>query len=1074
MPSCLQVLTAYFLSGAAGLLYEVVWARLLALHLGQTVAAVSTVLAAFMGGLAVGAVAAGRIAARLPRRTALRWYARVELAIAATALAIAPALDGLTPLLAWAYRDGAGGAFFGLVRTLAALVLVTVPTTLMGATLPLVVRWFATTARRAGTEVGALYAANTAGAVGGGAAAGFWLVPSFGLARTTLVGVGANVAAAILAFAVAAPPAVEPSSERLRHPERQPPPRLRREAAPASGASVRPGLAAAILGLSGGAALALEVIWTRLLALTIGPTVYAFSAVLVCVIAGLALGSAVGARLARQGTRSGGWLAVALLLPAAVAVGAGWQLEALSVTVARLVATPGATFEAVARTEGLLVAVLLLPMNLGFGAAFPLAVALAVNRDERVAPDASLIYSVNTAGAIVGALGAGFVALPVIGTQGALQATAFVTLGSALLAGLAGCRGPGARVAVGVAAGTLATLAGAMPTWNRALVTGGGYKYAAYLQGTDLEANLEAGRLLYYADGAAATVTVREVAGSRSLAINGKVDASNAGDMVTQKLLAHLPLLLHPDPREVCIIGLGSGVTAGAALRHPIERVDVVEISPEVVQASRFFAAENHEALRDPRTRLLVGDGRTHLRLAESRYDVIVSEPSNPWMAGIASLFTREMFEAARRRLKPGGILCQWAHTYDISERDLRSIVATFATVFPHGTMWLVGEGDLLLLGSDTPLEHHLGRLRTAWERPGVRADLAEIEARRPFALLASFVGGAAALRAYAVGAPVQTDDHAPLEFSAPRSLYGATSDHAATLLASAHTPLPEELRRAFEAATAADWRDRGALHLKAEAYHRAFDDFARAVTLAPEDREALDGLVRAATGAGRQTDAAALLEELVGRHPNAIAPRLARSRLLAAAGAYAQAASAAQEALGVAPTDIEALVQLASVLADAQDREALAPIVARLEQLAPDRPVTAYYLATLRFLEGRFSEAAALAETVVARQPADHRAWNLLGAAYGNLGQSHRAHQAFLSALRANPRDPATHVNLGLFELQAAEPAAARAHFAEALTLDPRSRAALAGLADAFEQEGQARRARRIRSQLAELDDVP
>ena len=189
----------------------------------------------------------------------------------------------------------------------------------------------------------------------------------------------------------------------------------------------------------------------------------------------------------------------------------------------------------------------------------------------------------------------------------------------------------------------------------------------------------------------------------RSLVIDGKVDASNMGDMLTQRLLGLLPVLLHRDPQELCVIGLGSGVTAGSALaRGTVRRADVVEISPEVVQGvARSSSAKTGGVLDAPGVRLIVGDGRSHLLLTRRRYDVIVSEPSNPWMAGIAALFTREFFEAARARLQPDGLLCQWAHTYDMSQADLQSIVQTFASVFPQATMWLVGEGDLLLIGTN-------------------------------------------------------------------------------------------------------------------------------------------------------------------------------------------------------------------------------------------------------------------------------------------------------------------------------------------------------------------------------------
>jgi spermidine synthase len=264
----------------------------------------------------------------------------------------------------------------------------------------------------------------------------------------------------------------------------------------------------------------------------------------------------------------------------------------------------------------------------------------------------------------------------------------------------------------------------------------------------------------------------------RSLVIDGKVDASNMGDMLTQRLLGLLPVLLHADPQEICIIGLGSGVTVGSALAPGVVRhADVVEISPEVVNASAFFERENGRALDMPGVRLIVGDGRSHLLLSARRYDVIVSEPSNPWMAGIGALFTREFFEAARARLKPDGLICQWAHTYDISPNDLRSIVRTFASVFPESTMWLVGEGDLLLIGSNgAAIESRLAAIATRWQlgsTPALLNDVAIAGSAAPFALLSMFAGGPAEVKRFGAGAAIQSDDRMALEFSTPRAIAG-------------------------------------------------------------------------------------------------------------------------------------------------------------------------------------------------------------------------------------------------------------------------------------------------------------
>jgi len=565
-------------------------------------------------------------------------------------------------------------------------------------------------------------------------------------------------------------------------------------------------------------------------------------------------------------------------------------------------------------------------------------------------------------------------------------------------------------------------------------------------------------------------VSVKRTAGTLALAIDGKVDASNGGDMLTQKLLGHLPLLLHPHPRQVAIIGLGSGVTLGAALRHPVERVDMLEISPEVVEASALFADDNDHALADPRTNLILGDGRSHMFLTDRRYDVIVSEPSNPWMAGVASLFTQEFFQAARSRLAPGGLICQWAHTYDISEADIRSIIATFASVFPTGTMWLVGSGDLLLVGGIDDVEPLLDGMSAAWKRPGVADDLAKVAVRMPFSVLSLFAGGPAALREYANHARIQTDDGGTLQFSAPRGIYGLSQvDIAAQLRAlGGRTALPPAVQRALASATAAEWCDRGNMQLAAEGAALAYGDFARAVALDPTDVDALAGLGRSAGAAGRLPDATSLLRDLAARDPANATVRIRLSNLLAAQGQTEAAVTAAEEATRLSPSSVRALEQLASVFADIEDVPRLDQVVARLAIEHPDDPARYYYAATLHFLRNEGPQAVMMAERGRVLDPTNARALNLLGAAYASQGKGDAAREAFEAAAHVNPRDPTAYVNLGVYELSLANARTASAYFKEALSLDPRSAQALGGLADALEQLGQTSRAAELRRLVA------
>ena len=788
-------------------------------------------------------------------------------------------------------------------------------------------------------------------------------------------------------------------------------------------------------------------------------------------IGGLACGAAIGARLTRWWRYRILWLGMTLILAALGAFGALWLIVPLSLTMARAAAEPGALFPSVMAVQVTLAAGLLLPMTIALGAAFPLAVAVAARREETVSFDAGIVYAVNTVGAIAGALLGSFVLIPFLGLQQTVLAAGALGIAGGSLLLLAA--DVGRRVRFAVAAVALASLSAgvALPDWNRALISSGAYWNVPNVPTQDLQAALEAGEVLYYEEGAAGTVSVRRTAGSLALAIDGKVDASNAADMLTQNLLAHLPLLLHPDPQDVGIIGLGSGVTLGAALRHPIRRADMLEISPQVVEASAYFKAENGAALEDPRTRLILTDGRSHLLLSSQRYDVIISEPSNPWMAGVAALFTREFFQAARDRLKPRGILCQWAHTYGISDEDLRSITGTFLSVFPDGAMWLVGDGDVLLIGSVDPLEPRLGQVATTWERPGIAAALAAVGVQDAFSVLSLFVGSGEALRHYSARAPLQTDNHNRLEFSAPRGLYegrNATNENARTLRTlSNRFPPPLAIQSALESANAREWRNRGLMQMNAAAYATAYDDLARAVRLDPSDREGLTGLVEAAGRSRREQDATRLLEQLASEYPANASLRLELSRLLALQGTFDAAVAAAREALSLDPSSPAGREQLASLFVDLGDAASLEPVVRLMQRVDPDGPETLYHAAALHFLHQQYTEAAALGERVVARDPNDARTHNLLGAAFASLGQMDQARRSFQASVRANPRDAVTYVNLGLLELQAANWAAAGGHFAEALTLDASSTAALTGLADALERQGETERAENLRRDL-------
>jgi spermidine synthase len=1040
-------LIAYTCSGLAGLVYEVTWTRLLTLYIGHTTAAASAVVAAFLGGLAIGAAVGGRIASSQSPRRCLQFYVGLEIAVAILALLLPLELQWFGPVLRWAYQDGAGGALFPLVRILSCIVMVMLPALALGATFPMAIRWFARRSSEPARQSSTLYFVNTIGAAAGSMLAGFVLIPSIGMSGTIYVAMAGTVIAALCVLAVLrSEPFDSPSAPKGPEPLA---PVVARSKNPAQRSFAPPWLAMLVLGASGFAALVHEIAWTRILSLILGPTTYAFAATLAAVIAGVAIGSGVGTWLvSTRPAKAAGRLAFTLSL---AAVTASWTYAAAGSRIPMMVArhvADFADFDSLLVRGVLLTMALILPTSACLGAAFPLALALT---DDRVHPAPGrfgIVYAINTIGSVVGSLAAGFLFIPAFGIQptlwivsGSLIVCVLVLIGSGALTGASRLVGF-ATVAIAV------LLVVTSPPWDRELLASGVYMYAPYVpKDLDLETQLKAGELLYYEEGAAATVSVKKLTGTTTLAVDGKTDASNRGDMLTQKLIAHLPLLMHRDPKEVFIIGLGSGMTAGAALTHPIARADVIEIAPEVVKASEFFKTENRNALADPRMNLIIGDGRSHLALSERKYDVIVSEPSNPWIAGVSSLFTKEFFESARERLAPGGVICQWANAYNISEPDLKSIVATFTSVFPNGTVWLVGGDDVLLLATLEPIDEALARVAVGMQRPDVAADLNSVAIVDPFSILSLYMGGPAELKTYASGSPIFNDDRMTLEFSAPRELHNQRAgQNGATLRGLLQGGGPEAIRRSRETAGVMELRNRAEMLVRADVHTQAYDDYLRALAIDPSDPAALQGFVKTAIILRKASDAVTQLR------PDATKPTPARlaalSKLLAADGKRDEAIANAREAAALQPASPIGLEQLAELFADSGDTIQLDSTVAELLNIAPERAATNYFRAVAAFLHGDASAAVTSAQRAIALDPNYTPTYDLIGAAYTKLNQLDPARVAFKKSLSFDAHDSTAYENLGVLELNAGNRALAARYFAEALWLVPDSPTARQGLA--------------------------
>jgi spermidine synthase len=767
------VFWCFLVSGATSLILEGTLMRELRFVLGNTTLAITTVLCAFMAGLALGSYISGRLCDRAGRL--LRWYGLLEGAVGVCCLLLPACIQALEPAYRWMYLHLQDTPLaLSMARFLLCGVLLLIPSTFMGATLPILTRWASLRQGRIGRSIASLYAINSAGAAAGALVCGFLLLPELGVTWTLRLACVADIAICVLMLVLDGrdnAPVVEAV------PERQGPSEAGRTDAAA--ALWRSGLLVSY-GLSGAAALVYEVAWTRGLALVVGSSTYAFSLMLAAFILGLAIGSAIMVRLIDRVRDRVYWFAaveIGIGLSAMIALPVIGQLPVLIVGIVRDLAGSFAILQGVEFL--LMLLVMMIPTTL-MGAAFPLVCRACARGAGGVGHSVGSVYAVNTVGGIVGTFVGSFILIPTIGTQNAiLVATAANILIGVVLALLAPGAGWVRRAAPALVVLPFGLWAGfGMQPWDPSIIASGAYIYASRLAPVNTDADSIRQRMrrvsvIYHKEDICTAVTVREYPnGVRTLAVGGKVDASSRGDLSTQLLLAHAPLLLHPKPKSALVIGLASGITLGSAACYDLERIDCAEISPAVVEASHYFDAENGHVLKDPRVRLIVGDGRNHLSLTTAKYDVIISEPSNPWIAGVGDLFTKEFFELCKGRLNSGGLACVWLHAYQLDEPLFRSVVRTFHDTFGHMVIVeSIPMMDYLLIGSAEPLRMPYASLTSRFYVPTIATDLQRISIREPLDFLRRIVVSGS-VESYVKDAVLHTDDNALLEFAAPRTLY--------------------------------------------------------------------------------------------------------------------------------------------------------------------------------------------------------------------------------------------------------------------------------------------------------------
>ncbi len=769
----------FLVSGAAGLVYEVLWSRQLARVLGGSYPAVVAVVAAFLGGLALGAGLGGRLAART--RRPLRAYALLEAGIAVYCALFPLLLSLLHPVFGAAYRGLADSpALHAAVRFALAGLLLLPPTIAMGATLPVLVRGVVRTSAGVLGGTGLLYGLNTVGAAGGALAAGLLLLPALGYPGTLAVAVGANLLVAAVALvldarfaAAAAAPAEAPPVAETAPPAPPLAPRVRRAVLVGAGAA-------------GFAAMLCQMAWTRMLILSFGSSVHAFTLVVAVFILGLGLGG-LATPLLR--VRPGAMVPALAALQAAVGLAAWASVAFLADLPLRVIERLGAGGvrygDLLTWQFGQALSAALLP-TLAMGAAFPVFVA-AVAGDAGGAPRAvGRVYGWNTAGTIAGSLCGGLLLVPGIGTRDTLVLACGINLalaGVLLAVSLPPRRGLPAALA---AAGAVVLVATGSAPWRPELLHSGAAVYASTYAARAAASGRSVDRLLrdrawdrlLDVEGRSVTVAVtREPGGDIALLINGKADASTGQDMTTQQLLGHLPALLHGSPSRAMVVGLASGVSAAAVESHGVTVLDVAEIAPEVALAEPFFRHVNGDVTRRAGVQVLLEDGRTHIEHAERTYDVLVSEPTNPWIAGVSDLFTVEYFRACRERLAPGGTVCIWLQSYGLALDDLRLVLRTVREVFPDAVVFdLVPWSDYGIVATREGDRDIVAELASRpWPAGRAAEGLAAAGLTGPADVLATLHLGREAAAAFAgpSGAGLHTDAHLSLEFRAPRGAMG-------------------------------------------------------------------------------------------------------------------------------------------------------------------------------------------------------------------------------------------------------------------------------------------------------------
>ncbi|MEE9259444.1 MAG: fused MFS/spermidine synthase [Nitrospinaceae bacterium] len=936
----------FFISGITALVYEIIWTRMLTLVFGHTVFSVSIVLAAFMAGLGFGSYAFGYAIDRISLPSAsgdenavlppvagwdlpkpLLVYGWIEILLFATCSVLSLVFANFSTVYAWAHAGLPDSHLLqNLIKAGLAFTFIFIPTTLMGATLPIISKYYVTDNTKLGTQIGYLYGINTLGASFGCLLTGFLLINLLGVLQTALCAALANLFIGVSAIRIYQESA---GGARVSF-------KLPKFSLPPFRFSGEEKFWMGVSFICGFTALAYEVVWTRLLVFSISSTTYSFSMMLAVFLFGIVLGSffvvPVISRCAHLRTA----LIVIQTLIGLYVIASIYSMESF-------LSAPWNSYnlQDPARTFGRYLkdsAALMMVPTVLLGMSFPILIKIVAGGHEHVGRGTGQIYGSNTLGAIFGSLGAGFLLLPGLGSQATLMMVATLNLLLAMI-----LFRTGTYVTQPLRKGITVVMAAIILYVNMAIPENllDRFFLRDSVGGRDLD------KLLFFEEGLTDTVAVfKDNYGmldpeAKRLVTNGiSMSASNTIATRYMKMFAHVPILLTDNPEDVLVVCFGTGQTTGAAAIHPtVRRVDSIELSPSVVRAGEWFADENHDVLHNPKVTIVFQDGRNHILTTPRMYDVVTSEPPPPRTAFTVNLYTREYYEFAKKKMKPGGIMAQWIPLHSQGAEEVAMHFRTFHSVFPHSMAWLSVANEILIIGSDRPIEIDFQKLKQRFADPVVRKALGDIEIHNVYSFLSNIWFLEEQIEALAVGQPVISDNRPSIEFYldlgkvigiAGREqlvFTRAPFEDIARRISNMNETDREELRRYYEAM---DLYQRGVMYSNRgqllEARSLMHDDglvryhlqagrgqverLARRIEEAPEDVEAMLNLGHAYYQIGEYTKSVEALEKVLNLEPDQSYARLYMGYNLMELGRRDEAKEHFESAMKKDPRQMGAVLQ--------------------------------------------------------------------------------------------------------------------------------------------------------------------